>query len=61
MIYVYGPRNKPTEWVKCKLLHEFLESYQIEYKDPSTGKKIEQVVHRELVRQVHDVEERQYG
>lgn len=61
MIYVYGERHKPSEWVKCKLLHEFLESYQIEFKDPHTGKKVERVVKRELVRQVWDNGERQYG
>ena len=59
MIYVYGERNKPSEWVKCELLHEFLESYQIEFRDPSTGKRVERVVKRELVRQV--IEDAQYG
>ena len=61
MIYVYGERNKPSEWIRCELLHEFLESYQIEYKDPNTGKNVECVVKRDLVRQVWDSGERQYG
>ena len=61
MIYVYGERHKPSEWVKCNLLHEFLESYQIEFKDPKTGKQVERVVDRELVRQVYDTREHQYG
>jgi len=61
MIYVYGERSKPTEWVRCNLLHEFLESYQIEFKDPSTGEKVEQVVKRELVRAVYDTGNKSYG
>ena len=61
MIYVYGERTKPTEWVKCNLLHEFLESYQIEFKDPTTGEQKEKVVHRDLVRAVYDTGERRYG
>ena len=61
MIYVYGERSKPSEWVQCNLLHEFLECYQISFRDPRTGKEVEKVVKRELVRQVWDTEERQYG
>ena len=54
-MYVYGERSNPSEWVKCNLLHEFLESYQIEFKDPNTGEYVEIVVKRELVREVHDI------
>lgn len=61
MIYVYGERHKPAEWVKCELLHEFLESYQISFMDPQTGKEVEKVVKRELVRQLYDSGEQQYG
>ena len=60
MIYVYGERTKPSEWVECSLLHEFLESYQIEFMDPSTGELVEQVVNRDLVRAVNERGER-YG
>ena len=61
MIHVYGERNKPSEWVKCELLHEFLECYQISFRDPNTGKEIEKIVKRDLVREVWDTEGRQYG
>ena len=61
MIYVYGEKYNPQEWVKCNLLHEFLESYQIEFRDPKTGETVERVVKRELVRQVYDIEGQQYG
>ena len=61
MIHVYGERTKPSEWIKCELLHEFLESYQIEFIDPSTGEKVEKVVHRDLIRAVYDTGERRYG
>jgi len=52
MIYVYGERHKPNEWVECELLHEFLESYQIEFRDPHSGELVEQVVKRDLVRAI---------
>lgn len=61
MIYVYGERHKPSEWVKCNLLHEFLESYQIEFKDPNTGQQVECVVNRDLVREVWECGDRQHG
>lgn len=61
MIHVYGERNNPSEWVKCELLHEFLESYQIEFKDPQTGEKVERVVKRDLVRVVYETGEGHYG
>lgn len=40
--------------VECELLHEFLEEYQIQYIDRETGEKIEEVVRRELVREIHN-------
>jgi len=60
MIHVYGERTKPTEWVKCELLHEFLEAYQISFKDPNTGKETEKIVNKNLVRQIYETGERWY-
>ena len=60
-MYVYGERSNPSEWVECELLHEFLESYQTEFKDPQTGEKVERVVKRDLVRVVYETGEGHYG
>ncbi len=61
MMHIYNDHAKSGKWVKCTLLHEFLESYQIEFTDPQTGQDVEKVVKRELVREIYDTGERQYG
>lgn len=41
-----------SEWVECKILHEFLEKYQIIYYSKNTASNIELVVDRNNVREV---------
>ncbi len=61
MMHIYDDHAGSGEWIRCNLLHEFMECYQIEFKDPSTGQEVEKIVRRELVREVHDTGERRYG
>lgn len=37
-------------WIECKLLHEFLDKYQILYYDKLKNKWIEKVVSIDLIR-----------
>ena len=39
------------KWTKCELLHEFLEKYQVKYRNPFTNQDEECLVLREQVRE----------
>lgn len=42
------------KWAECKLLHEFLEKYQVSYINPFTNKLEERVVWREEVQRIDE-------